>query len=57
MNKKGRMFVVIIAVMIQVMLGILFGFTKVQVPAGVCFLAWCACAMMICKFTEAPEIV
>ena len=51
MNKR-RMFVVVLAVMIQVILGVLYGFSKVPVPAGVCFLLWCVCAAMICKFTE-----
>ena len=57
MNKKGRMFVVIIAVMIQVLLGVLYGFSKVPVPAGVCFIIWCVCAAMICRLTGTPELI
>ena len=57
MNKIGRIVVVIISVVIQVLLGVLYGFSKIQVPSGVCFLIWCVCAAMICKITEAPGIV
>ena len=57
MNKKGRMFIVTIAIMIQVMLGVLYGFSKVSVPPEICFCVWCVCAVMICRFTGTQEVV
>ena len=57
MNKREKMFVVVMAVMIQVIISVLYGFSKVPVPSGVCLLIWCICAVMICKIMEVPEIV
>ena len=57
MSKKGRMLVVMIAVMIQVVLGALYGFSGVSVPAWCCFGVWCACAAVFYRFVGEPEIV
>ena len=57
MNKKGRMFIVTIAIMIQVMLGVLYGFSKVSVPPEICFCVWCVCAVMSCRLTGTQEVV
>jgi len=55
MSKMIRMFVVIIAVMIQVILGILYGFSGVSVPAWGCFAVWCVCAVMIDYIIGLPK--
>lgn len=47
MNKMGRMLVVIVAIMVQVILGLLYGFSGVSVSAGGCFVIWCVCAAII----------
>ena len=57
MSKKGRMFVITIAVMIQVILGALYGFSGISVSAWGCFTVWCACAAVIYRFVGAPETV
>ena len=57
MSKKGRMLVVMIAIMIQVVLGALYGFSGISVPAWCCFGVWCACAAVICRFVGEPETV
>lgn len=57
MSKMGRMLVVVMAVMIQVVLGLLYGFSGVSVPAWGCFMVWCICAAIICRFSGAPKTV
>ena len=57
MSKKGRMFVITIAVMIQVILGALYGFSGISVSAGGCFFIWCVCAAVIYRFVGVPETV
>ena len=57
MSKTGRMFVVIIAVMVQVVLGLLYGFSGVTIPAWGCFITWCGCAAIICRVAGLPETV
>ena len=47
MSKVGRMLVVVAAAMIQIILGILYGFSGLAVPAWGCFSVWCICAAMI----------
>lgn len=47
MNKMGRMLVVIVAIMVQIILGLLYGFSGVSVSAGGCFVIWCVCAAII----------
>jgi len=55
MSKMIRMFVVIIAVMVQVVLGIIYGFSGVSVPAWGCFAVWCVCAVMIDYIIGLPK--
>ena len=55
MSKKGKMFVVMIAIFIQVILGVGYGFSNLPISAGACFVIWCACTMMICRFLETSE--
>ena len=57
MSKMLRMFVVIIAVMVQVILGLLYGFSGVSVPAWGGFLTWCFCALIIYRFIGVPKTV
>ena len=57
MSKMGRMFVVIIAVMVQVILGLLYGFSGMAIPAWGCFVTWCACAAVICKVVGLTGVV
>ena len=57
MSKMGRMLVVLMAVMVQVVLGLLYGFSGVSVPAWGCFVVWCICAAIICRFSGAPKTV
>lgn len=57
MSKMGRMLIVIIAIMIQIALGILYGFSGISVPAWGCFLIWCICAAIIYKAICITEIV
>ena len=47
MSKMGRMLVVVMAVMVQVVLGVLYGFSGLSIPAWGCFAVWCVCAVMI----------
>lgn len=54
---KRKMLVVIIAVMIQMILGALYGFSSVSVPEWGCFVIWCACAAVIYRVVEVPEII
>lgn len=57
MNKMGRKLMVVMAVMIQVVLGLLYGFSGVSVPAWGCFMVWCVCAAIIYRFVGTPETV
>ena len=50
MSKTGRILVIIIAIVIQAVLGILYGFSGVCVPAWGCFVTWCVCASIIYRF-------
>ena len=57
MNKKGRVLVIVAALFLQVILGALYGFSMVSVPAWLYFMIWCVCAAMICKTAGAMETV
>ena len=57
MSKSGRWMVVMVAIVVQIVLGIVYGFSSMQIPASVCFIIWCACTMMICRVVEAPEMI
>ena len=57
MSKMGRMFVVIIAVMVQVVLGLLYGFSGMTIPAWGCFVTWCVCAAVIYRFVGVAKTV
>jgi len=57
MNKKGKMFMIMMAVLIQLCLGMMYIFSKAPVSATGCFVIWCICAIMIFKLTEIPETV
>jgi len=57
MKKTGRTLVVIIAAIIQVVLGILYGFSEITVSAGGCLAIWCVCTAMICRFLGTPEMI
>jgi len=54
---KGRIAVVVVAVLVQLILGMLYGFSVVKIPALGSFIIWCACAVAICRMVEAPETV
>ena len=57
MSKSGKWMVVMVAIVVQIVLGIVYGFSSIQIPASVCFIIWCACTMMICRFVEAPDMI
>lgn len=57
MNKIGRMLVVVFALMIQVIISILYGFSGISVPAWGCFLTWCVCAVIVYRFVGVPKVV
>ena len=57
MSKRGRKMIVTLALAVQIILGILYGFSDIQVPAAVCFIIWCGCAMMINRVMEVSEAI
>lgn len=57
MNKRGKSFLIMIAVMVQIMISILYGFSDIQIPATGCFAIWCICAVLINKAAGVPKTV
>ena len=57
MKKRGKSFLIMIAVMVQIMISILYGFSDIQIPATGCFAIWCICAVLINKAAGVPKTV
>ena len=57
MSKRGRILVVVIAIVIQMILAVLYGFSMIAVPAWGGFAGWCACAAIVCRMIGAPEMI
>ena len=47
MNKKMRIFKMMTAVMMQVILAIVFAFTEIEISPYLYLILWCGCAKMI----------
>lgn len=57
MNKKGRVLMVIMGIILQVALGVWFGFSNTPISNTGCFAIWCACAFVIYHFSGRCEMV
>lgn len=47
MCKAGRIFLMILNVFIMIIIGIIFGFTDIKIPGGVCVLLYFICMAAI----------
>lgn len=57
MNKRGRVLVVLVGVVLQLMLGVLYGFSKAPVSGLGCFAIWCGCAFIVYQFVGRCETI
>lgn len=57
MNKRGKMLVVVLGIMIQLVISVLYGFGEAPVSASGCFIIWCVCAVVINRFMEMPDAI
>ena len=51
MSKRGRVFVITIGLIMQVLLFVLYGFFNAPVSDMGCFMIWCGCAYVVYHFT------
>ena len=52
MSKKGKVMVIMIGIIVQICLGILYGFSEMEISPFICLILWGACAFLICRFSE-----
>lgn len=57
MSKKGKVLIIIVALIIQIVIGATYGFSMISIPSWIYFMVWCMCATMICKVAGAMETV
>jgi len=57
MSKMGRMMMVMIGIILQVVLSVLYGFSKVPVSDLGCFAIWCGCAFVVYHFARKFEAI
>ena len=57
MSKKGKVLIIIVALIIQIVIGATYGFSMISISSWIYFMVWCMCATMICKVAGAMETV